>query len=62
VAPTVYCPGEKVPPSGGIYAVVDILATPLGREIMCEERRIFPPTVHVDEYGYVLVRETVHER
>jgi YjzC-like protein len=61
VAPTVYRPGERAPVSG-IYAVVDILATPLDREITSEEGETFPPTVHPDEYGYVLVRETVHER
>ena len=53
-------PGNIVPVSG-IYQVVDIYGAATGREVTCEEGDEFPPTVHAQEYGFVLVRQTVHE-
>lgn len=60
MAPTIYRPGNLVPVSG-IYKVVDVLGVGVGREVTCEESEVFPPTMHSREYGFVLVRQTVHE-
>jgi len=57
---TIHRPGNIVPVSG-IYKVVDVIGVGVGREITCEEGEVFPPTLHAGEYGFVLVRETVHE-
>jgi hypothetical protein len=56
-----YRPGETVPASG-IYKVVDVFRVGVGREITCEQGEPFPPTVDSGEYGFVLIRETIHER
>lgn len=58
---TIYRPGDTVPVSG-IYNVVTASGAPVGRQITCEEDETFPPTVHPNEYGYVLAQETVHQR
>jgi hypothetical protein len=60
MAPTIHRPGNLVPVSG-IYKVVNVVGSNAGREITCEEGDIFPPTMHLAEYGFVLVRQTVHE-
>lgn len=57
---TIYRPGQVVPVSG-IYRVVDRFGVGVGRQITCEEDEIFPPTVHANEYGFVLLQETVHQ-
>jgi len=54
-------PGASVPVSG-IYGVVDRDGVGVGRQITCEEGEVFPPTVHSNEYGFVLLRQTVHQR
>jgi hypothetical protein len=59
MSPTMYRPGDVVPVSG-IYKVVDVLGVSVGREITCEEDDVFPPTVHANEHGFVLARQTVH--
>ena len=61
VAPTIYRPGQTVPVSG-IYNVVDVIGVSVGRQITAEEGETFPPTVHPKEYGFVLFRQTVHQR
>jgi hypothetical protein len=58
---TRYRPGNVVAVSG-IYKVVDIFRVGVGREITCEEGETFPPTIDVEEYGFVLIREAVEER
>jgi hypothetical protein len=60
MAPTIYRPGNLVPVSG-IYKVVDVLGVSVGREVTCEQGEVFPPTMHANEHGFVLVRATVHE-
>jgi hypothetical protein len=60
VAPTIHRPGNIVPVSG-IYTVVDQLGISVGRQIKCEEGDPFPATVHANEYGFVLLQQTVHE-
>jgi hypothetical protein len=58
---TRYRPGNVVPVSG-IYKVVDIFRVGVGREIACEEGETFPPMMNTEEYGFVLMRETVEKR
>ena len=58
---TIFRPGDIVPVSG-IYGVVDVYGRKLGRQATCVEGEHFPPTRHgTNEYGWVLVRRTVHQ-
>jgi hypothetical protein len=49
----IYRPGDTAP-SSGQYAVVNRNGQYLGREVTCVEGETFPPTLTLNEFGYVL--------
>jgi hypothetical protein len=56
----IYRPGQTVPVSG-IYNVVDMFGTYMGRQVTSEEAETFPATrPKTSEYGFVLYQQTTH--
>jgi hypothetical protein len=51
--PPIYRPGDTAPTSGQ-YAVVNRNGQYLGREVTCVKGEPFPPTLTLNEFGYVL--------